>query len=542
MRIARACRDLGLASVAVFSEADRTAPHVRMADEAVPIGPSAPSHSYLSPERLIAAAHSAGADAVHPGYGFLSENVSFAEACRDSGLTFIGPSPEAMALLGDKTQARRVAMSVGVPVVPGSDGSFGPDANEAEMARGGRAVGFPLMVKAVAGGGGRGMRAVDRPEDLPDAVRASRSEAMSAFGDAAIYLEHVIPQARHIEVQLLADRFGTIVPLVERECSMQRRHQKVIEESPSPAVSAALRAQLTSAAVAVAAAAGYTNAGTVEFLVDDTGAFYFLEMNPRLQVEHAITEMVTGVDLVAWQIRIAAGDRLDLVPSAVATARGHALECRVYAEDPDAGFLPSSGRVSALRMPAGPGVRYDCGVEAGSEISVHYDPLIAKIATWGEDRRQAIARMARALRETEVRGVSTSLPFFQWVLRQHAFLAAETHTAYLDALLHERHGESFAPVDTSHEEVALLVTALYRALSLDAGGRAAEHEAPHGAVGHDAVSRDAAGHTVSGHDGANCDAPSWGRSEWTQTPTSTRPPGSGPVGWSRLARLEAVGR
>ena len=544
MRIVRACRDLGLASVAVFSEADRAARHVRMADEAVPIGPSQPAQSYLRVERLIAAARAVGADAIHPGYGFLSENVSFALACRAAGLTLVGPSPEAMALLGDKAQARRVAAAVGVPVVPGSDAPLGPEASDAAIADVAHAVGYPLMVKAVAGGGGRGLRAVPGPEDLADAVCAARSEAAAAFGEAAIYLERTIARARHVEVQVLADHFGTVVPFVERECSIQRRHQKVIEESPSPVVSEALRARLMSAATAVATRAGYTNAGTVEFLVEETGAFYFLEMNTRLQVEHAITEMVTGVDLVTWQLRIAGGDRLDLVPSAVATARGHAIECRVYAEDPDAGFLPSPGRISALRLPAGPGLRDDCGVEVGSDISAHYDPLIAKIAAWGEDRRQAIARMVRAIGETEVGGVATSLPFFTWVLRQPWFIAADTHvgyhTGYLDALLHERHGESFVPVDASHEEVALVAAALYRAMSPAQGDRTVCHD-----VGH-AVCQDVAGR----------DTPEQSRSGWpavADTPRRALADGRGPgrvtgrgtglgqTGWTRVARLEAVG-
>jgi acetyl-CoA carboxylase biotin carboxylase subunit len=519
VRVARACRDLGLRSVAVFSDSDRAARYVRMADEAVPIGPSAPAESYLHAGRLIAAAHAAGADAVHPGYGFLSENASFAQACRSAGLIFVGPSPDAMALLGDKAAARRVAASVGVPVVPGSgvlhDSVFHDAIDGAiddAIAREGRAIGYPLMVKAVAGGGGKGMRVVRRPEDLPSAVRAARSEAASAFGDASLYLERAIDRPRHVEVQLLGDHFGTILPFVERECSIQRRHQKVIEESPSTAVSEPLRARLAAAAVAVARAAGYTNAGTVEFLVEETGAFYFLEMNTRLQVEHPVTEMVTGVDLVAWQIRIARGDRLDVLPAAVLTARGHAVECRVYAEDPDAGFLPSPGRISALRMPAGPGLRDDCGVEVGSEIPVHYDPLIAKIVAWGEDRSQAVARMARAMRETEVVGVRTSVPFFQWILQQPTFLSGEFHTGYLDALLHERRGETFVPAEASHEEVAAVAAALYRTLVSDRVDDAGRERRPTGDSG---TCR--AGRTVSAGIGSRS------------------------LSWKRAAREEAVG-
>jgi acetyl-CoA carboxylase biotin carboxylase subunit len=467
VRIVRACRDLGLASVAVFSESDRGARHVRMADEAVPIGPSPPRDSYLRIDTLIAAARSTGADAVHPGYGFLAENAGFAAACAEAGLTFIGPSAKAIELMGSKTAARDAARAAGVPIVPGTNAPLGPDASEAELATAARKVGYPIMVKAVAGGGGKGMRVVSSAGDLSSAVRAARSEAGSSFGDSAIYFERQLIRPRHIEVQILADQHGTVLPFVERECSIQRRHQKVIEETPSMAVAPRLRQRLTRAAAAVAASVGYTNAGTIEFLVDEQGRFYFLEMNTRLQVEHPITELVTGVDLVTWQIRIARGERLDLAPRDAVTPRGHAIECRIYAEDPDAGFLPSPGRVLGLRAPDGPGVRDDSGVEPGSQISIHYDPLISKLVVWGATRAEAIARMTRALSEYEVSGVRTSLPFFRWMLREPAFARGEFHTGYLDELLQSRRGEPFETADLSDAEVAAIAVALRAATATD---------------------------------------------------------------------------
>jgi acetyl-CoA carboxylase biotin carboxylase subunit len=460
VRVIRACRDMGLASVAVFSECDRTARHVRMADEAVPIGPSPPTESYLRIDRLIDAARASGADAVHPGYGFLSEQEDFAAACRDAGLTFIGPTPEAIALMGSKTAARRAAIAANVPVVPGSEEPLGADIPDAEIVARAGAIGFPVMVKAVAGGGGKGMRVVGSAAELPSAIRAARSEAGAAFGDSTIYLERRLERPRHIEVQLLADRHGTVRACVERECSIQRRHQKVIEETPSPVVSPEQRAALTAAAAAVAASVGYVNAGTVEFLLDEQGRFYFLEMNTRIQVEHPITEMITGVDLVQWQIRIAGGERLTVPKRQLLTARGHAIECRIYAEDPDAGFLPSPGRITSLRVPSGPGIRDDGWAESGTEVPVFYDPLISKLIAWGEDRPQAIARMRRALMEYEVRGIRTSVPFFQWMLRQPSFVAAEFHTEFLDELLQRRGSEGLSDVDPSLEEVAALAACL----------------------------------------------------------------------------------
>jgi acetyl-CoA carboxylase biotin carboxylase subunit len=467
VRVIRACRDMGLASVAVYSECDRAARHVQMADEACAIGPSEPAESYLRIDRILDAARHTHADAVHPGYGFLAENARFASACRDAGLTFIGPTPEAITLMGSKTSARQAAVAAGVPVVPGTDHPFGAEDPESDMAAAAERIGFPLLIKAVAGGGGKGMRRVDRVEDLMGAIRAARSEADTAFGDSSIYFERCLIQPRHIEVQLLGDQYGTVVPFVERECSIQRRHQKVIEETPSPVVSLALRASLTSAAAAVARSVGYTSAGTIEFLVEADESFSFLEMNTRLQVEHPITEMVTGIDLVEWQIRIARGEKLDIDPATAMAPRGHAVECRIYAEDPDAGFFPSPGRITALRVPDGPWVRDDSGVEAGDEVPIYYDPMVSKLAVWGPDRTRALARMRRALREYDVLGIKTTVPFFHWLLDQPAFERAAFHTGYLEEVLQERQGEPFGTAGESEEDVAAIAVALHLASRLD---------------------------------------------------------------------------
>jgi len=461
VRVIRACRDMGLASVAVYSECDRASRHVRLADEACAIGASAPAESYLRIDRLIEAARATGADAIHPGYGFLAENEALAAACREAGLTFIGPTAEVIALMGSKTAARRAAIEAGVPVVPGTDHPYAADEPESTIAAAAAGIGYPVLVKAVAGGGGKGMRLVAVPEDLSSAIRAARSEADTAFGDAAIYLERRLVRPRHIEVQLLGDRHGTVLPFVERECSIQRRHQKVLEETPSPAVSPALRAQITGAAVAVARSVGYTSAGTIEFLLDEDGRFFFLEMNARLQVEHPITEMVTGVDLVQWQIRIARGERLDVDAAATLRPHGHAIECRIYAEDPDAGFMPSPGRITALRAPGGPWVRDDSGAEPGADVPIYYDPLISKLSVWGTDRSQATARMRRALREYDVRGIRTTVPFFRWMLDQPAFEAAAFHTGYLDEVLQQRQGEPFETLSEDEQDVAALAAALH---------------------------------------------------------------------------------
>jgi acetyl-CoA carboxylase biotin carboxylase subunit len=465
VRIARACREMGLRTVAVFSDCDRTAPHVRYADEAIGIGPSPPRESYLSIERLIDAARRSGADAVHPGYGFLAENETFAEAVRNAGLCFVGPSPEAIRLMGSKTAARAAAVAAGVPVVPGTGEPIPQDASDEQMAAVAKGIGYPLLVKAVAGGGGKGMRTVTDAADLLSAVRAARSEAGSAFGDSAVYLERRIVRPRHIEVQLLADQHGVVLPFVERECSIQRRHQKVVEETPSLAVSPALRAEMTAAAARVARSVGYTNAGTIEFLLDEEDRFYFLEMNTRLQVEHPVTEMVTGLDLVRWQLDIASGAKLTVAPDRVLTPNGHAIECRIYAEDPDNGFLPSPGRILQLRPPAGPGVRDDSGAEPGLDVPVFYDPMISKLVVWAEDRSRAVARMRRAVDEYLVTGIKTTLPFFRWLLNQPAFVEGRFHTSYLDEELKTRAGRPFSDVADEAEDLAAIATALQVVLS-----------------------------------------------------------------------------
>jgi len=465
VRIARACREMGLRSVAVFSECDRPALHVRAADEAYAIGANSPAESYLNIERIIEAARKADADAVHPGYGFLAENETFAEAVRDAGLTFIGPTPEAIALMGSKTAARAAATRAGVPVVPGLDEPLQADATDAEALQVAGTIGYPLLVKAVAGGGGKGMRTVVDAADLPAAIRAARSEAGSAFGDTAVYFERRLTRPRHIEVQVMGDHHGTIVPFVERECSIQRRHQKVVEETPSLAISESTRRELMSAAAAVAKSVGYTNAGTLEFLFDETGRFYFLEMNTRLQVEHPITEMVTGVDLVRWQIRVARGERLVVDPARALTPVGHAIECRVYAEDPDRNFLPSPGTILDLRVPAGPGIRDESGAVPGWEVPIFYDPMISKLVAWAEDRPRALARMRRALGEYVVTGIKTTVPFFTWLLAQPEFAAAKFHTAYLDEALAARGGRPFAEPSPEAIDLGAIAAAIHAATS-----------------------------------------------------------------------------
>jgi acetyl-CoA carboxylase biotin carboxylase subunit len=455
VRIARACRELGIRSVAVFSEADRAALHVRRADEAWPIGPASSRESYLRIDRVLEAARRSGADAVHPGYGFLAENAEFARACEERGLVFIGPRSETIALMGEKTSARRLAVEAGVPVVPGTlEPIDDADAIRREAAR----IGFPVMLKAAAGGGGKGLRLVEKPEALSSAAERARSEALSAFGDGRVYLEKALLRPRHIEIQVLADHHGRAVHLFERECSIQRRHQKVIEESPSPLVTPELRARMGALAVALVQKAGYRNAGTLEFLVDAEGNPYFLEMNTRLQVEHPVTEMVTGVDLVKLQIQVAEGRELPLRQEDLAQ-RGHAIECRVYAEDAERGFLPSPGRILALRAPSGPGIRDDTGVYEGGEVPIHYDPLISKLVAWGADRAEAIARLRRAVEEYTVVGIRTTLPFFARVLRHRDFVAGEFDTGFVARLLAE-------PAEEPAEEVqeAAVVAAAVHAL------------------------------------------------------------------------------
>lgn len=474
VRIMRACRELGYSTVAVYSNSDRMAPHVRYADQAVGLGADVPEDTYLHIPKLIAAARRTRADTVHPGYGFLAENAEFASACGDAGLRFVGPPPEVIALMGGKTAARQAALKAGVPVVPGTESALDASVSDAEAQTIAEAVGYPLFVKAVAGGGGKGMRLVQDPSMLVGAMRAARSEAQGAFGDSAIYLERSISPARHIEVQLMADANGHVVPFVERECSVQRRHQKVIEETPSPAVTAETRRSLAAAARALAQGVGYVNAGTVEFLLDEDERFYFLEMNTRLQVEHPITEMVTGVDLVHWQLRIAAGEQLTLDPARALEPRGHALECRIYAEDPDSGFMPSPGRITRLRRPAGPGIRDDGGVDEGFEVPVFYDSMISKLVAWASDREQAIQRMIRALGEYQIEGVKTTLPFFLWMLRQPEFVEGRVDTGFLDRLLASRDQVTSVAPSAEVEEHVVLAAAVHTFLTSQRGAELSE--------------------------------------------------------------------
>ena len=431
VRVIRACRELGVRSVAVYSEADARAPHVREADEAVLIGPAPSSESYLKGDAIIAAARKTGAEAIHPGYGFLAEREWFARAVREAGLVFIGPPAEAIAAMGSKTAARELAIKAGTPVVPGTTTAL-RDAEEA----GGVAdrFGYPVLLKAAAGGGGKGMRVVHRREDLASALESAQREAKNAFGDDAVYVEKYIVGPRHVEIQILGDSYGTMLHLGERECSVQRRHQKMIEEAPSIAVTPELRYRMGNAAVAAAKAAGYVNAGTCEFLLDASGEFYFLEMNTRIQVEHPVTELVTGVDLVQWQIRIAAGERLPFKQSELAP-RGWAMECRITSEDPANGFLPSTGRVQYLHVPSGPGVRWDGGIETGSEITLYYDPMLAKLIVWAPTRLEAVARMHRALLELTIEGVDTSRDFHLRVMEDAEFRSGAIEIQWLERRL-----------------------------------------------------------------------------------------------------------
>ncbi|HET8627787.1 MAG TPA: acetyl-CoA carboxylase biotin carboxylase subunit [Thermomicrobiales bacterium] len=426
VRIAVACREAGLASVAVYSAADRRALHVARADEAYCIGGAPAAESYLNIPAILDAARRSGADAVHPGYGFLAENADFARQVIAAGLVWIGPPPSAIAAMGDKVAAKRLMAGAGVPLVPGYDGA----GDDAELARQAAAIGYPVLVKAAAGGGGRGMRAVAQPEAFADALAGARREALAAFGDERVFLEKYLEAPRHVEVQVFADTHGATIHLGERECSIQRRHQKVVEESPSPAVTPELRARMGAAAVAAARAVGYAGAGTVEFLLDEAGDFYFLEMNTRLQVEHPVTEAVTGLDLVQLQFAVAAGEPLGVAQEDVAL-RGHAIECRIYAEDAAQGFLPSTGPVALFAPPTGPGVRNDAGTYSGDEVGVYYDPQLAKLIVHAPDRDAAVARLARALRDYAVLGPTTNLPFLVWLAEHPEFRAGRTSTAFI---------------------------------------------------------------------------------------------------------------
>jgi acetyl-CoA carboxylase biotin carboxylase subunit len=431
LRIIRACRELDIETIAVFSDADRQAPHVAAADRAVALGPPQASESYLSIPKLVAAARGQSADAVHPGYGFLSESAAFAAACEQAGLIFVGPPSDVIARMGSKIEARRLMTSAGVPVVPGETSHDQSDHGlEEALAR----VGFPAVVKASAGGGGKGMREVRDPVDALEAIQTARREATAAFGDGTLYVERLIDRPRHVEVQIFADHHGAVTHLFERECSVQRRHQKVIEESPSPALTPSLRARMTDAAVAAARAAGYRNAGTIEFLLEghgDAATFHFLEMNTRLQVEHAVTEAVVGVDLVRAQLLVASGEPLPWGEEPL-TQRGHAIEARIYAEDPARDFLPQAGPLLLYREPHMPGVRVDAGVVEGGEVPIHYDPMLAKVIASGENRDRAIARLIAALREYPILGVRTNIPYLINVLEHPLFRAGDIDTGFLD--------------------------------------------------------------------------------------------------------------
>ncbi len=454
-RVIRACRDLNISAVAVYSEVDAAALHVRMADEAYLIGPAPSADSYLNIEKIIDVAQRAQAEAIHPGYGFLAENAAFARAVTEAGLIFIGPTPAAMEVMGSKTNARRAAIAAGAPVVPGTTEALRDFAEARETAA---KFGYPVMLKAAAGGGGKGMRQVAAESDLRSALESAQSEAASAFGNSEVYLEKVVERPRHIEIQVFADQHGNSVHLGERECSIQRRHQKVIEECPSPLDDSDLRQRMGAAALQIARAVNYVGAGTVEFLFSDVSRdFYFLEMNTRLQVEHPVTELVTGIDLVREQISVAAGQRLSFTQEDVRWS-GHAIECRVYAEDPQNNFFPSPGRITFLRVPSGPGVRDDSGVAEGDEVSIFYDPMISKLAAWGRTRAEAIDRLRRALDEYAVGGIKTTLPFFRSIVRDEEFIAGRLDTGFIPRF-HERL-ENQPAVSDEDRDVAIIAAAL----------------------------------------------------------------------------------
>jgi acetyl-CoA carboxylase, biotin carboxylase subunit len=454
VRILRGLREMGIRSAVIYSEPDRLGLPVLLADEAYPIGPAPSRESYLRGEAIVELAREIGADAIHPGYGFLSERAGFARLCRDAGVTFIGPSPEAIDAMGSKVESRRLMIAAGVPVVPGGKDPL-PDLDAARVAA--EEIGYPVMLKAAAGGGGKGMRRVLAAAELPGAFRAARSEAAASFGDDAVYLEKYIEEPRHVEIQVMGDLYGKVVSLGERECSLQRRHQKVVEEAPSPVVTPDLRRRMGEAAVRAAAAVGYSNAGTCEFLLDRQGEFFFLEMNTRLQVEHPVTELVTGIDLVQTQVRVAEGEPLGPELDG-GEPRGHAIEVRLYAEDPYQGFTPSPGKIEILRWPDGPGVRVDSGVYEGSEVSIHYDPMLAKLIVWAASRERALERLGRALAELRVEGIRTTAPLFQALLADADFRAGNLDIAMLDRKLAA--GELAPPSEGTVDDLPLIAAAL----------------------------------------------------------------------------------
>jgi 3-methylcrotonyl-CoA carboxylase alpha subunit len=462
-RIFRTCRELGVRSVAIYSEVDRSAPWARQADESYQLDGVTARETYLNQELILEIAQAVQADAIHPGYGFLSENADFAEACDKHGIHFIGPTPAAMRVLGSKAGARLVARTANVPVIPGLDGAEYSDHQLREMAD---QMGYPVLIKASAGGGGKGMRVVWNPAEFASELHTARNEAQSSFGSDHILVEKYLTDIRHVEVQVLGDRHGNIVHLFERECSVQRRHQKIIEESPSPIVTLELRQQICSAALALAHSVGYVSAGTLEFVVTPDGKFFFLEMNTRLQVEHPVTELVTGIDLAAWQIRLAAGEPLAFRQMDLAQ-RGHALECRVYAEDPGRDFLPSIGKIAFYRPPSGPGVRIDDGIEAGTEVSPYYDPMLAKVITWGGDRPEAVRKMIRALQDMVVLGVTTNIPYLIDILQHPEFLAGRISTRFL-----ANNMEPWQPAADTSNSTWLAMAALEALRGADSGSMA----------------------------------------------------------------------
>jgi acetyl-CoA carboxylase, biotin carboxylase subunit len=495
VRVIRACRELGIASVAVYSDVDRASLHVRKADEAYHIGPPAAAESYLNIAKIMDAAKRSGADAIHPGYGFLSENAKFAHACGEAGLKFIGPTSASMEMMGSKTRARQEMDKAGVPFVPGTSRGLESSEQAEQVAQ---KIGYPVMLKAAAGGGGKGMRLVHGPNELKAALEAAQSEAERAFGDREVYIEKAIVNPRHIEMQVLADEHGNTVYLGERECSIQRRHQKVLEESPSPIVDAEMRRRMGEVAVRVAQAANYTNAGTVEFLVDQNKNFYFLEMNTRLQVEHPVTELITGLDLVHLQIRIAAGEKLPFRQEDI-RLRGHAIECRIYAEDPDNNYFPSPGKITLLLSPSGPGIRRDSGMYEGWTVPIDYDPLLAKLIGYGADRTQAISRLTRALHEYFVGGIKTNISLFRRILTDADFQSGKLDTGYLDRLLKSKPPQ----IQGEDAQVAAIAAGIFAVLD------------PASGVASDAISSPDSGSRIDAETAA--------------------------TGWKRAARIEGLG-
>jgi acetyl-CoA carboxylase biotin carboxylase subunit len=452
VRITRACRELDIETVAVYSGADRESLHVKYADYAYAIGPAPSAESYLAIDRIIEVAKKSRADAIHPGYGFLAENSEFARRCMEEGIVFIGPSAAVIDQMGDKVKARQIMKTAGVPIVPGSEGVLN---SEEEVLKTAGSVGYPFMLKAVAGGGGKGLRLVRSAREVRSAYRAVRSEAASSFADPRLYVEKYIERPRHVEIQILADKYGRVIHLYDRECSIQRRHQKIIEESPAPGMDDRTRRHIGRIAIQGARAVGYVGAGTLEFLLDQDKNFYFLEMNTRLQVEHAITERVVGIDLVKAQIEVAAGGYLPWRQRHI-TQTGHAIECRIYAEDAEHDFMPYPGKIEGLRLPEGLGVRNDCGVYEGADVPIYYDPMIAKLIVWGENRVEAILRMRRALREYQVRGIKTNISFHQWILRHPRFMSGNFSTGFIDEEYHSMRKEELHP----HKEIALASAAI----------------------------------------------------------------------------------